>query len=181
MRRPRKFSGRAEKDSQRQEIYLKLLEIHAQHNKPSAFETVASELYAVSGGQGETWQKAMALGRQLDPSNPLFGEAGVAATSGVALASTDAPSDTEVFATPPEHKPEVSAPTNLDFTLDEEISLALSSGVADPKSPAAILAGAAHEVAKSNRSATEGGRASSTRPKPRSPAGRRQSPQALQD
>ena len=146
------------KDSQRQEIYLKLLEIHAQHNKPSAFETVASELYAVSGGQGETWQKAMALGRQLDPSNPLFGEAGVvaAAAGGVALASTDAPSDTEVFATPPEHKPEASAPTSLDFTLDEEISLSPSSGVADPKSPAAILAGAAQEVAKSSRPATEG-------------------------
>ncbi|TMG86205.1 MAG: LysM peptidoglycan-binding domain-containing protein, partial [Betaproteobacteria bacterium] len=58
------------KDPKRQEIYLKLLEIHAQHNKPSAFETVASELYSVSGGRGETWQKAMALGRQLDPTNP---------------------------------------------------------------------------------------------------------------
>ena len=45
------------KDPQRQEIYLKLLEIHSQHNKPSAFETVASELYSVSGGQGEVWQK----------------------------------------------------------------------------------------------------------------------------
>src|SRR4029077_12269273 len=67
------------KDPQRQEIYLKLLEIHAQHNKPSAFETVASELYSVSGGQGEVWQKAMALGRQLDPNNPLFAEAGGAA------------------------------------------------------------------------------------------------------
>ena len=64
------------KDSQRQEIYLKLLEIHSQHNKPSAFETVASELYSVSGGQGEVWQKAMVLGRQLDPSNPLFADAG---------------------------------------------------------------------------------------------------------
>ena len=41
------------KDPQRQEIYYKLLEIHAQHNKPSAFETVASELYLVSGGKGE--------------------------------------------------------------------------------------------------------------------------------
>ncbi len=40
------------KDPQRQEIYLKLLEIHAQHNKPSAFETVAAELYAVSPGPG---------------------------------------------------------------------------------------------------------------------------------
>ena len=64
------------KDPQRQEIYLKLLEIHAQHNKPSAFETVASELYAVSNGQGEVWQKAVALGRQLDPANPMFAEGG---------------------------------------------------------------------------------------------------------
>ena len=65
------------KDPQRQEIYLKLLEIHAQHNKPSAFETVASELYAVCNGQGETWHKAVALGRQLDPNNPMFAEGGV--------------------------------------------------------------------------------------------------------
>ncbi len=62
------------KDPQRQEIYLKLLEIHAQHNKPSAFETVASELYAVCNGQGEVWHKAVALGRQLDPNNPMFAE-----------------------------------------------------------------------------------------------------------
>src|SRR4029077_1113931 len=75
------------KDPQRQEIYLKLLEIHAQHNQPSAFETVASELYSVSGGQGEVWQKAMALGRQLDPNNPLFAEAGGAAAFAAATAA----------------------------------------------------------------------------------------------
>ena len=66
------------KDPQRQEIYLKLLEIHAQHNKPSAFETVAAELYSVSQGQGEVWQKAVGLGRQLDPNNPMFAESGTA-------------------------------------------------------------------------------------------------------
>ena len=60
------------KDPQRQEIYLKLLEIHSQHNKPQAFETVASELFAVSHGQGDVWHKAVTLGRQLDPSNPMF-------------------------------------------------------------------------------------------------------------
>jgi pilus assembly protein FimV len=141
------------KDSQRQEIYLKLLEIHAQHNKPSAFETVASELYSVSGGQGEVWQKAMTLGRQLDPSNPLFGDAGAAVGfAGGAARAADAPSDTQVFSTPPDHPAEPSTRSNLDFTLDEEISLAPTSGVADPKSPAAILAGAAQEVAKSSRS-----------------------------
>src|SRR5438067_6369424 len=67
------------KDPQRQEIYLKLLEIHAQHNKPSAFETVATELFAVSQGQGDTWTKAVAVGRQLDPNNAMFAERGGAA------------------------------------------------------------------------------------------------------
>jgi pilus assembly protein FimV len=84
------------KDPQRQEIYLKLLEIHSQHNKPSAFETVASELYSVSGGQGEVWQKAMALGRQLDPANPLFTEAG-----GSAFAATPAAAAAAAAAAPP--------------------------------------------------------------------------------
>jgi pilus assembly protein FimV len=147
------------KDSQRQEIYLKLLEIHSQHNKPSAFETVASELYSVSGGQGEVWQKAMALGRQLDPSNPLFTEAGGAAfaaapatatAAAAASAAEKAESDTQVFSVAPELKAEPRMATPLDFSLDDDISLAPSSG-AEPKTPAAILAGAAQEVAKSSR------------------------------
>src|SRR5947207_3407150 len=78
------------KDPQRQEIYLKLLEIHAQHNKPSAFETVATELFAVSQGQGEAWTKAVALGRQLDPSNPMFGEGAAAAAAAAAAAGAGA-------------------------------------------------------------------------------------------
>ena len=72
------------KDPQRQEIYLKLLEIHAQHNKPSAFETVAAELYSVSQGKGEAWQKAVTLGRQIDSNNPMFGEGGAAAAAAAA-------------------------------------------------------------------------------------------------
>ena len=55
------------KDPQRQEIYLKLLEIHAQHNKPSAFETVASELYAVSQRPGRGLAEG---GRARTPARP---------------------------------------------------------------------------------------------------------------
>jgi len=124
------------KDPQRQEIYLKLLEIHAQHNKPSAFETVASELYSVSGGQGEVWQKAMTLGRQLDPTNPLFAEAG----GGAAFATAAKPaSDTQVFSVPSDLVPEVEprAAHSLDFTLDDDISLSPTSAVVDAKSPRA--------------------------------------------
>jgi pilus assembly protein FimV len=127
------------KDPQRQEIYLKLLEIHAQHNKPSAFETVASELYSVSGGQGEVWQKAMALGRQLDPANPLFAEAGggaaFATAATVAVAHTA--SETHEPSVSPDIKPEPRGGAPLDFTLDDDISLSPTSGEVDTKSHAA--------------------------------------------
>ena len=165
------------KDPQRQEIYLKLLEIHAQHNKPSAFETVASELYSVSGGQGEVWQKAMALGRQLDPNNPLFAEAGGTAAFAAAAADTDraapaAEGDSELSIVPPSAEtPAVAAPSwpkadkGIDFTLDEDISLSPTSGVApEAKTPAAILAGAEQEVAKSTRTTDAGATKSAAAP-----------------
>jgi len=120
------------KDPQRQEIYLKLLEIHAQHNKPSAFETVASELYAVSQGQGETWQKAVALGRQLDPNNPMFAEGG---TPPAVPPRATAPlgADTQAFTISPEMKPAAPrnpapAPERLDFQLDEDITVSPLAG-----------------------------------------------------
>ncbi|MCE7876778.1 MAG: hypothetical protein DYH14_05495 [Betaproteobacteria bacterium PRO3] len=115
------------KDPQRQEIYLKLLEIHAQHNKPSAFETVASELYAVSQGQGEVWHKAVGIGRQLDPSNPMFAEGG-------SPASRPARVESDTFTVGGDYKPAASkTDKEFDLGLDEEISLTPTSGAA-PKS-----------------------------------------------
>jgi pilus assembly protein FimV len=103
------------KDPQRQEIYLKLLEIHAQHNKPSAFETVATELFAVSQGQGEIWPKAVALGRQLDPNNPMFGEAGLSSLA------AGAPHDAATAA----HEPTARKPLEpaLDRMIDDDITI----------------------------------------------------------
>jgi FimV-like protein len=51
------------KDPQRQEIYLKLLEIHAQHNKPSAFET--GRVRALRGVAGPG--RGVAQGRRARP------------------------------------------------------------------------------------------------------------------
>ena len=163
------------KDSQRQEIYLKLLEIHAQHNKPSAFETVAAELYSVSQGQGEVWQKAVGLGRQLDPNNPMFTDSGAGAAAAAAAAVAAAGSvqaaaeEPPVLAEPhiraepsraegsgiPPGMAEMTSDTGggLDFKLDEEISISPSSG-AKPKSPIDILAGAESALEKSAKSAT---------------------------
>jgi pilus assembly protein FimV len=154
------------KDPRRQEVYLKLLEIHAQHNKPSAFDTVAAELYSISNGQGETWQKAVALGRQLDPGNPMFagGDVG-AAVAGAGAAATSVVSPSSAAA---ELKPgvadvrvealEASLPpaieTTFDARLDEDLAFTPSAGRA--KSPADILAGAESELERTARSAAAG-------------------------
>ncbi len=143
------------KDPQRQEIHLKLLEIHAQHNKPSAFETVASELYSVSNGQGEVWQKAVALGRQLDPNNPMFTEGGVAvnrpAAEGAGAMNFSAGASTSEI--PKRTTPAPGA--GLDFQMDEEISISPTSGAA--KSPTDILAGAQSELERTAKAAAGAG------------------------
>jgi pilus assembly protein FimV len=127
------------KDPHRQEIYVKLLEIHAQHNKPSAFETVAAELYSVSQGKGDAWQKAVTLGRQLDPNNPMFGEgagaaaAAAAAATGAGLAlgagaahaaaASDKVKDAPRGGTSPAIAKELTDDGALDFRFDEDVSI----------------------------------------------------------
>ena len=57
----------------RHAIQVKLLEIYSQRKSLKQFETVAGELYAQTGGVGGEWEKAAAMGRKLDPTNPLYG------------------------------------------------------------------------------------------------------------
>lgn len=59
-------------DPNRAAIYLKLLEIFAQRKSPKQFETTASELFSRTGGRGADWEKAVQMGRKLDPDNPLY-------------------------------------------------------------------------------------------------------------
>ena len=56
-------------------IHAKLLEIYANRRSTKQFETLAGELYAQSGGNGPEWHKVAEMGRQIDPSNPLYGAA----------------------------------------------------------------------------------------------------------
>ena len=57
----------------RQPIRTKLLEIYAGRKDVKAFETVAAELHAATGGEGAEWEKAVVLGSEFDPGNPLYG------------------------------------------------------------------------------------------------------------
>ena len=61
-----------QKDPRRYAIHLKLLEIYVNRKNIQQFETLATDLYGETGGNGADWEKAAAMGAQLDPSNPLF-------------------------------------------------------------------------------------------------------------
>ncbi|WP_034292254.1 FimV/HubP family polar landmark protein [Herbaspirillum sp. RV1423] len=69
-------------DPDRQAIRGKLLEIYSKRQDVDGFNEVARELHEATGGIGEEWEKAVAMGIVLDPTNPLYG--------GVAAAGEDA-------------------------------------------------------------------------------------------
>ncbi|WP_229455807.1 FimV/HubP family polar landmark protein [Massilia sp. KIM] len=72
---------------ERHPVRLKLLEIYAARKDLRAFETQASELYAMTRGEGEEWAQAAALGQAIDPLNPLY--AGAAPAAPLAPAAPD--------------------------------------------------------------------------------------------
>lgn len=56
----------------RMAIHAKLLEIYAKRRDNKAFEVLATEVFALSGGTGPEWAQACTLGQELDPPNPLY-------------------------------------------------------------------------------------------------------------
>ena len=104
------------RDRNRHEIPLKLLEIYHARKSATAFETVAKELRGQVGESSPIWQKAAAMGAQIDPGNNLY----AAAAAGTATYTAMAPSA-------PAPKPDVdfdiagsssASSTSTDFDLD---------------------------------------------------------------
>jgi len=62
-----------QKDPQRLAIHVKLLEIYGNRRSMKQFETLASELYALTGGKGPEWAQVAKLGVAIDPGNPIYG------------------------------------------------------------------------------------------------------------
>ena len=92
-----------QKDASRAAVHAKLLEIYAGRRDTAAFEQTALKLRALSSGAGPEWEKAMALGRSIDPQNGLYGGSGSADVTMPPAAARVAP--------------QAAAPT-LDFDLD---------------------------------------------------------------
>ena len=65
-----------EKDPQRQDVQLKLLEVYAARGDKGAFNKLAKDFNALTGGTGENWDKAAAMGHAIDPSNALYPSSG---------------------------------------------------------------------------------------------------------
>jgi len=84
-----------QKDGKRLAIHLKLLEIYAQRKSAKQFETLATELYAQTGGNGPEWEKAVAMGSKLDPANPLYGSGGTAPAAAFAAPAAAAAFDAD--------------------------------------------------------------------------------------
>jgi pilus assembly protein FimV len=56
----------------RMAIRTKLLEVYAKRRDGKAFELLATQVYSLTRGTGEDWEKAQELGRQIDPDNRLY-------------------------------------------------------------------------------------------------------------
>ncbi len=82
---------------ERHAVRVKLLEIYSTRKDVRAFESVATELYSMTKGEGDDWAQAAAMGFALDPTNPMYvsGKSGagaaVVATTGAALLLTPTP------------------------------------------------------------------------------------------
>jgi len=121
------------KDSSRQAIRVKLLEIYANRKDTRSFEAAANELRAATGGRGAEWEKVAGLGLSIDPSNALYGgKAGNAPphrfneTAQMPAFSTNTATQMPAFSTSTQPPPEPGAPLNIDF----DIGAATSGGAA---------------------------------------------------
>ena len=119
------------KDSSRQALRVKLLEIYANRKDTRSFEAAANELRAATGGRGAEWEKAAGLGLSIDPANALYG-----GKPGNAPQRFNETAQMPAFSTSTAHMPafststqptlEPAAPLNIDF----DIGAATSGGLA---------------------------------------------------
>lgn len=130
-------------------IHTKLLEIYAKRRDARAFEVVASEAFGLTQGLGAEWERACELGRELDPSNPLYQPGGQPAAK--AGASGTAPGGLHAFGPSTVNLAGGAAAAgggldlDLDFSLDEapaapasSARVAMMSGLDDLQSTEAL-------------------------------------------
>lgn len=122
------------KDSTRQAIRVKLLEIYANRRDAQAFEGAATQLRSATGGHGPDWAKVAGLGLSIDPGNPLYG-GGAAVAQPVAFNGSSADDLRALAAALPDFPIEN---TRIDHTapaLDFDLDLGSPAGHAHAPEP----------------------------------------------
>lgn len=114
----------------RAELKLKLLEIYQQRGDVKGFETFAEEMYPAMGeDKDNVWLKIAAMGRKMNPGNPLFRvETGVAASAGAAAGELAIPTPADTLEPFPEPEPDEGLELDLDEFMEEEAPGSGSTG-----------------------------------------------------
>ncbi len=130
-------------------IHAKLAEIYAKRRDGNAFQSMARDVHGLTGGTGPEWTRVVELGRELDPTHPLWSDGqavapaptSVVPAAAAGLAAGAALGHLSVPEPPPSASAPLSSPTELDFdieppaaaapsALDLDLDLDLNSGVA---------------------------------------------------
>ena len=110
-------------------IRTKLLEVYAKRRDTKGFELLATQLFSLTSGKGEDWQKAQELGLQIDPDNTLYQPGGL--PEAAAAPADPAVAMAELLG--PSTLPQSVSPTSSSFgdALSEETAPLSKPPVAD--------------------------------------------------
>jgi len=110
-------------------IRTKLLEVYAKRRDTKGYELLATQLFSLTGGKGEDWQKAQELGLEIDSENPLYQPGGLPKA---AVTPTD-PAAKMAELLGPSTMPQSVSPTSSSFgdALSEETAPLTTKPVAD--------------------------------------------------
>lgn len=118
------------KNSSRQAIRVKLVEIYANRKDTRAFEAAAGDLHSATGGRGAEWEKVAALGLSIDPSNALYG--GRAGNPSPAPASQLPPGFNETAQMSAFNPPTTSAPAEAEVPLNIDFDIGTATSAPAP-------------------------------------------------
>ena len=121
-------------------IHNKLLEIYAKRRDAKAFEVVAIEAFGLTQGTGEEWAHACDLGKELDPTNPLYQPGGRPPEKAGAAAAATGGANTLPFSDSTLAQ-NSKADADLDLDLDLDVTLEEASAPVPlemPSSPAPV-------------------------------------------
>jgi pilus assembly protein FimV len=110
-------------------IHAKLMEIYAKRRDAKAFEAVAKDAFNLTKGEGPEWDAGSALGRDLDPSNPLYAQGNAMAGAGLAgsVMLGGASVATAAFSATSTVPQQATPSNNDDFDIDLDLDFSAGS------------------------------------------------------